>query len=69
MDKHIHVVSLTQRQAGRNIVRKENIIGPELDKITCAPSKDSDQPGRLTNLIIAFAAAGSPGTNEALSSD
>ena len=37
------------------MVRKENINEPELDKtnkITCAPSKYSDQPGHLTSLII-----------------
>ena len=39
------------------MVRKENINGSELDKtnkITCAPSKDSDQHGHLTSLIIAL---------------
>ena len=39
------------------MVRKENIIGSELDKtnkITCAPSKDSDQHRHLTSLIIAL---------------
>ena len=44
MDKH--VIGWTHsRQAGRKMVRKENINGPELDKtnkINCAPSKDSD---------------------------
>ena len=55
MDKH--VVSWTQRQAGRKMVRKENINGSELDKInkiTCAPSKDSGQHGHLASQIIAL---------------
>ena len=54
MDKH--VVSWTQRRAGRKMVRKENINGSELNKtnkITCAPSK-TNQHGHLTSLTIAL---------------
>ena len=39
------------------MVRKENINGSEIDKtnkITCPPSKDSDQHWHLTSLIIAL---------------